>query len=363
MVAAARYGAEFDGYLVGAPGYRLPHSALAQLAGAQTWAPLMTPGATTRHPFAPNVQIPDLSTAFNEAERQAVGRAVLQQCDALDGVSDGMVQATQACQSVFKLDALPTCSAGAWSRDGTCLSTAQKKALAAVQSGFQDDQGRPLYMNFPWDPGIAGRNWAQWKFVNAMVLDPGAIGSVFAVPPLNVDSLRNDVQELAQRSLQSHTPNRESGMSLMSPPGHESGSSLDSLWARGAKMVIYHGVSDAIFSAEDTRRWWERLNTHRQGQGNDVARYFPVPGMNHCSAGPATDQFDLLMPLVRWVERATPPQAVPAQVRGLGNAGGLNDELPPGWSATRTRPLCAYPSVAKYKGSGSLEVAESFVCQ
>lgn len=85
--------------------------------------------------------------------------------------------------------------------------------------------------------------------------------------------------------------------------------------------------------------------------------------MNHCSAGPAADQFDLLMPLVRWVEQGIAPQAVPAQVRGAGNVGGVNDELPSHWSAQRARPLCAYPSVARYKGSGSLELAESFVCQ
>ncbi len=363
MVAAARYGEQFDGYLVGAPGYRLPHAALAQLAGAQTWAPLMTSGATTRHPFAPNVQIPDLSTALNEAERRAVGQAILQQCDALDGAVDGMVQATQACQTSFKLDRLPTCAAGALTRDGSCLSSAQKQALAAVQTGFQNEQGKAFYVNFPWDPGIAGRNWAQWKFVNAMALDPGAIGSVFAVPPLAVDSLRSDVQDLAARSLTASDGTRESGMSLMSPPGHETGASLDALWKRGAKMVIYHGVSDAIFSAEDTRQWWERLNAHRQGQASDVARYFPVVGMNHCSAGPAADQFDLLMPLVRWVEQGLAPQAVPAQVRGAGNAGGVNDELPAHWSAQRARPLCAYPSVARYKGSGSLELAENFVCQ
>lgn len=201
------------------------------------------------------MRLPDLSTAFNEAERRAVGQATIQQCDALDGAVDGMVQATQACQTTFRLDRLPTCAAGALTRDGTCLSSAQKQALAAVQTGFQNDQGKPFYMNFPWDPGIARRNWAQWKFVNAMALDPGAIGSVFAVPPLAVDSLRSDVQDLAARSLSASDGTRESGMGLMSPPGHETGASLDALWKRGAKMVIYHGVSDAIFSAEDTRQW------------------------------------------------------------------------------------------------------------
>jgi hypothetical protein len=128
-------------------------------------------------------------------------------------------------------------------------------------------------------------------------------------------------------------------------------------------MVLYHGVSDAIFSAEDTRQWVERVNHSQGGKANDFARYFPVPGMNHCSGGPATDQFDLLGPLVKWVEQGVAPQAVTASARGAGNAGGVNAELPTDWSANRTRPLCAYPSVAHYNGSGSVESASSFTCR
>jgi feruloyl esterase len=138
---------------------------------------------------------------------------------------------------------------------------------------------------------------------------------------------------------------------------------MGALRARGAKMVLYHGVSDAIFSADDTRQWMERLNQEKVNPGSDFARYFPVPGMNHCSAGLATDQFDLLTPLVQWVEQGLAPQAVVANSRGAGNPGGVNSELPASWSPTRTRPLCAYPSVATYKGSGSVEEAQNFSCK
>jgi feruloyl esterase len=156
---------------------------------------------------------------------------------------------------------------------------------------------------------------------------------------------------------------RESGWSLMTPPQESKPSNMGALRTRGAKMVLYHGVSDAIFSAEDTRQWMERLNQEKVNTGSDFARYFPVPGMNHCSAGLATDQFDLLTPLVQWVEQGIAPQAVVASVRGAGNAGGVNSELPANWSPTRTRPLCAYPTVATYKGSGSVEDAQNFSCK
>jgi feruloyl esterase len=85
--------------------------------------------------------------------------------------------------------------------------------------------------------------------------------------------------------------------------------------------------------------------------------------MNHCSGGPAADQVDLLTPLVQWVEQGIAPKSVVASVRGAGNAGGVNAELPKDWSPTRTRPLCASPTVAKYLGSGSIEDAANFSCR
>lgn len=361
MVAASRLGDQYDGYLVGAPGYRLPNAALAQLWGVQRWSPLATPGATVRHPMNPNVSIPDLGSALTAQERQTVARAILQRCDALDGLADGMVQATQACQAAFDVARdVPGCSG---TRDGSCLTPAQKTVLAQVYAGGQAAGGLAIYSAFPYDPGLAGNNWAQWKFVNAVALDPLSMGTVFTVPPRPVSPLTADVDTLLAAIAARNDIHRESGLELMSPPGHAQPDNLLPLRARGAKIVLYHGVSDAIFSAEDTRLWMERLDRTLGGQSADFARYFPVPGMNHCSGGPATDQFDLLGPLVQWVEHGMPPQAVPAMVRGAGNAGGVNAELPQDWSATRSRPLCAYPGIARYRGQGSPEEGGSFVCQ
>ena len=137
MVAASRLGDQYDGYLIGAPGYRLPNAALAQLWGAQRWNTLATPGATVRHPMNPNASIPDLGSALTAQERQTVARAMLQRCDALDGLADGMVQATQACQAAFDVQRdVPVCSGA---RDGSCLTPAQKNVLAQVHAGGVED--------------------------------------------------------------------------------------------------------------------------------------------------------------------------------------------------------------------------------
>ncbi len=361
MVAASRLGDQYDGYLIGAPGYRLPNAALAQLWGAQRWSPLATPGATVKHPMNPSASIPDLGSAFTAQERQTVARAILQRCDALDGLSDGMVQATQACQAAFDVARdVPACSGV---RDGSCLSPAQKTVLAQVHAGGKTTNGQTIYSAFPYDPGIAGSNWAQWKFVNAVALDPLAVSTVFTAPPMPTSPLTANIDALLPAIAASNETYRESGLALMSPPGHERPDKLRALRARGARIVLYHGVSDAIFSAEDTRQWVERLDASQGGRTADFARYFPVPGMNHCSGGPAADQFDLLSPLVRWVEEGVAPQAVTARVRGAGNPGGANTELPADWAADRSRPLCAYPTVARYRGQGSTEDARNFSCQ
>jgi feruloyl esterase len=290
-----------------------------------------------------------------------VANAITNKCDALDGAKDGMVQATQACQAVFDMKTdVATCTG---ERHGACLTNKQKEVIARVFDGANTVTGQRIYASFPYDPGLAGANWGTWKFVDALIRDPLAIGTIFSVPPTPLKPLEENVtQRLAMYSATSETY-RESGWSLMTPLGENQSDNLAALRNRGAKVVLYHGVSDAIFSAEDTRQWVERLGKSGLNPNSDFARYFPVPGMNHCSMGPAADQFDLLMPLVQWVEQGVAPQAVVASVRGTGNAGGVNAELPADWSPKRTRPMCAYPTAATYKGNGSIEDASNFSCR
>lgn len=360
MVAAARHGDQYDGYLVGAPGYRLPNAALAQLWAAPRWLALSTPGATVSHPLAPGVNLANLGTALTAAERQTVANAIVARCDALDGATDGMVQDVAACQKAFDLVRdVPTC---AGERTGQCLSAPQKKLLAEVYAGGTLADGRRIYSSFPWDPAIASANWAQWKFVNSQALDPAA-GYIFMTPPRSVDPFRFDVEDGFRAIFATSELFRESADAVITPPGKDDPVNLLALRNRGARMIVYHGVGDAIFSADDTVAWMTRLDRAFKGRAADFARYYPVPGMAHCSGGPSTDQFDLLTPLVNWVEKGIAPGAVTASARGPGAPGGANGEVPPNWSPGRTRPLCPWPQVARYNGSGDIERAENFTCR
>ena len=353
-MAASRFADQYDGILAGDPGYRLPLAATANIAGYQTYLSLATNPA-------------DVSTGFTVAERQVVSAAVALKCDALDGATDGLIQDTKACQAAFDLNRdVPTCTGA---RDGTCLSAAQKTAIGKLFAGATTSTGAKIYSSWPYDDGLATSNWgATWKFGAPPTRDAGAVGFIWEVAPeavagfngttfaatSNLDSLLSKIQATSATYV-------ENSLSFMTPP-HPT--DLSVLKGRGAKLMIFHGTSDPIFSSDDSVAYIQGLNLAANGaSAADFARLYLIPGMNHCGSGPSTDQFDMLTPLVNWVENGVAPDSVIANARGVGNLGGANADVPTTWSPSRSRPLCPYPQVARYNGSGSIEIASSFTCR
>lgn len=351
MIAATRYASDYDGILAGAPGYQLPKAAVANIAGGQLYASVATSA--------------DLATAFTPAERTTVANAVLAKCDALDGVADGLVQDVQACRAAFDLNRdVATCSGA---RDGTCLSAAQKTAIGKIFSGPTTSNGARIYSSFPYDPGIAGAGIPFWEFLAPVALDSGAVGLIFKVPPESpanfngpAFSLGANLDTLVEQIAATNSVYTESSLSFMRPP---TPANMGTLRDRGGKIMVYHGVSDPIFSVDDTESWYKDLQAANSGDASAFARFYRIPGMGHCSGGPATDQFDALSALVAWVEQGQAPDRLIATARGAGNAGGVNADLPASWAANRTRPLCPYPLVARYNGTGDVESAASFSCR
>jgi len=116
------------------------------------------------------------------------------------------------------------------------------------------------------------------------------------------------------------------------------------------KVLLYTGSSDPTFSPLELIDYYQRLAAANGGleTARSFARLFLVPGMTHCSGGRSLDDFDPLTALAQWVEEGRPPERMIAQGSAF-----------PG----RTRPLCAYPQQARYRGQGSTEVAENFECR
>jgi feruloyl esterase len=276
---------------------------------------------------------------------------------------------------VFSLQKdVPSCKA---ERDGTCLSEQQKNVLSQIFAGPKTSQGQLIYASFPFDSGFGagksgvpsggspvGSGVAFWEFFASTNLDSGATGIIFKVPPENPEgfksvefSLTTDLDALFKGIYASNDNYKEAAMSFMTPPNP---SDMKGLRNKGGKIIVYHGVSDSIFSIHDSEAW---LRGVQKNTGKDFAKLYPIPGMGHCSGGPATDQMDILTPLVKWVEEGVAPEAIVASARGAGDAGGANPDLPNTWDAARTRPLCPVPQVARYKGSGDIEKAENFSCK
>jgi hypothetical protein len=358
LVTAARLPHEYDGYLAGAPGYNLPLAALANIFGGQRYASLVE---APNNPATP----PGLESAFTSAERKTVASAVLARCDALDGAADGLVQDTRTCQRKFHfMRDVPTC-AGA--RDGSCLTQAQKVAIAPIFSGATTSNGTRFYAPFPFDSGIGASGIPFWEFTAPLVLDSGAVGAIFKVPPSTLAltngpafSLGLNIDTALAELFATNATYTESAMSFMTPP---EATDMNDVRRRGAKIIVYHGVSDPIFSVADTERWYRGIDRSSGGRADDFARLYNVPGMGHCSGGPATDQADFLTPLVDWVERGKAPGSIVASARGPGNAAAVNPEVPADWAPDRTRPLCPYPSVARYDGRGDIERASNWECR
>ncbi|MDZ7813361.1 MAG: tannase/feruloyl esterase family alpha/beta hydrolase [Ideonella sp.] len=356
LVAAARYADDYDGFLAGAPGYRLPLAALANIFGAQRYA-----SVATGDPKTPA----GLETGFTAAERRMVVSKVLERCDALDGATDGMVQDVQACQKAFKfMRDVPKCAKDV--RDGTCLTTAQKQAIAPIFRGARTRNGTPFYASFPYDAGLATTGVASWEFSAPLTRDSGAVGTIFKVPPSTAAltdgpgfTIGLDVDATLTELYATDATYTESAMSFMTPPADND---YGQVARRGGKILAYHGVSDQIFSVKDTEDWYRSLGRNSGIAPRQFARLYRVPGMGHCTGGPATDQADFLSPLVAWVEDGQAPQEIIATARGAGNAGGVNTDVPATWAANRSRPLCPFPKVASYRGTGDVEQASSWAC-
>jgi feruloyl esterase len=127
---------------------------------------------------------------------------------------------------------------------------------------------------------------------------------------------------------------------------------LNAFTSGGGKLIQYHGWADPQIPAASSTEYYDRV-LRAMGGFRGVAnsyRLFMVPGMAHCGGGTGTSTFDMLGALEQWVEQGKAPDSIPASRV----ANGKTD---------RTRPLCPYPQIATYKGSGSVDDAGNFVCK
>lgn len=353
MMLATRYPDLFDGIAAGAPGFALPRAAVAEMWDTQALA-----GVAKANGQPLTVQ--SLAQAFSAGDYALVRKSVLAACDSDDGAADGIVGAFAQCTSEKVLPQLAKVSCAGAKQDG-CLSGAQVEALRRIHDGAKNSKGEPLYAGFYWDGGWGDIGWQVWKSgagpmpaINVLMGAP-ALASIFTVPPTG---LADDVQAKLQYAL-SFDFDRDAPRIYATGSGFTRSAwtdigarttTLDAFRKRGGRLIVSQGASDPVFSLEDTVNWFKALDKQEAGRAASFVRLFAVPGMVHCAGGPATDGYDTLTALVEWAEHARAPESLEAKA-------GPRSPWP-----GRTRPLCSFPRIARYKGSGSLEEASSFTC-
>jgi feruloyl esterase len=264
---------------------------------------------------------------------------VVQQCDALDGLKDGMIFNPEACHFDPKV---LQCSG---EKDASCLTAAQVETIKKVFGGPHDSHGKAIYSNWPYDAGDDAMGWRVWMLgmgqmpaINVLIFPSFFNGLALAGSPPPIDIFRFNFDTDPAR--------------IDKASAEINATSLD--WSafhkHGGKLLLYNGMSDPVFSAFDLIRYYKQIEEHNGGEARteEFARLFLVPGMNHCGGGPALDDFDSLTALQEWVEEGKAPQSMISSGQAF-----------PG----RTRPLCAYPQIAIYDGKGNPEDAASFSCQ
>jgi feruloyl esterase len=368
MMAVQRFPKDFDAALIGYPGFRLPYASIAQLWDGQAFAPV----ARALGQIGSD-GVPLINKAMSDDDVILAQQAILSACDTLDETQDGMIENFTACTTPRVLPELAkvTCKGDtAADKTPTCLLPMQVAALRKVFGGPMTRDGKMIYSDWAWDAGIGARTangvtqgWRIWKMGGyASSTNNGALirlgapsnSAVFRSPPLTVSG---DVASLARYALSADIDEAYAASQVKWGPFNEAATDfmvaektdLSPFTRRGGKIILFHGVSDPVFSILDTVRWLDRVNSRAKGRASRFITFYAVPGMNHGRGGPATERFDMFSSLVDWREKGVAPGSITASA---------GSEAP--WPG-RTRLLCPYPAQPRRVGN-DIEQAASFRC-
>jgi len=313
LVEAQRFPNDFDGIVAGAAAN--PKTSL------DAWRLWMT-----------QAMLKDKASFIPEEKHRVIHQAVLKACDTLDGVEDGLIENPMRC----RFDPAVLACRGA---DGpNCLTAAQLEAAKVVMSPVKNRRtGELIFPGFEpgtelgWSRMLSGPDpyanaLEQFRYI--VFKDPKWDWRTF--------DLERDLaaaEKIGRDTLAAVDPN------------------LTAFAQRGGKLLTYHGWSDNSIAPQASVNFYTRALAATKAPTRDSTwlRLYMVPGMGHCSGGEGPDTFDMMSALDSWVEKGTLPQRIEASKITAGKV-------------TRTRPLCPYPQVARYKGTGSIDDAANFAC-
>lgn len=313
MKEAQRFPDDFDGIIAGAPGL--------------DWTSRAAQAVRVERELQKNE-----AGRLLKPQRELLHRAVLDACDALDGVKDGLVADPDRCRfdpAVLQCKAAP---------DASCLSAEQVATAQFIYASPPNPKsGRPVtglakgselgWTDIGWTASARATGLDQFRYI------------VFQNPKWQVSDFSFDSDIVRAEDVDGGTINALD-------------TNLRPFVDRGGKLLHYHGWSDPQISPGNSTQYYTRVSeTFGRTSNLDTSyRLFMVPGMGHCGGGEGPNTFDMIDALEQWVEHGNAPN----QIVATHSTNGQRD---------RTRPLCPYPQIATYRGSGSTDDAENFVCR
>jgi len=330
LMSAQRFPEDFDGVLVGAPVLDFASTQMSGIWNAKALA----------------------SGPLGADHLKVIADIAYGKCDASDGVRDGVIDDPRSCTFAPATD-LPRCSAEGASN--TCFTNAQTGALEAIYRGPSGANGS-IAPGWPVGAevasprgsdasGPASSGWAGW-FVPSQPAAPSqqlAYGESFMrYMAFGKADPRYDWREFDFDSDPQRMGDIRRILDATDPD-------LSRFSSHGGKILMYFGWADPALNPLMGVQYYEQLTTTMGQASQDFFKLYMVPGMFHCGNGVATASFDAFTPLVEWVEKGTAPSAI--------TAARVQDR-----KVVRTRPLCPYPQVARYRGTGSTDSAENFSC-
>ena len=310
---AQKFPADFDGIIAGAPANYQMHLHVWSVAVAQ--AVHKEPGS-----YIPPEKYP------------AIHKAVLEACDALDGLKDGLIQDPTRCH----FDPKSIQCAG--DDSPACLTAAQVEAARRLYAPVKNSHtGTEIFPGM--EPG-SELGWAGLAGPNAAAVATDTFTYlVYKDPNWDWHSMNPDTDT-------ARADKNDNGLIDAIDPN------LDPFFSHKGKLLMYHGWSDQLIAPGNSVNYYESV-VRRMGGGAaktaDEIRLFMVPGMAHCGGGEGPNTFDMVSALEQWVEQGKAPGRIVASHSQNG-------------TVDRTRPLCPYPQVARYQGNGSIDDAANFTC-
>ena len=323
LMAAQRFPRDFDGIVVGAPVLNFTDT---QIWGAWNAAALR-------------------EAPISLAKIRVVAQAVYARCDGLDGLEDGILDDPRRCDFAPARD-LPRCEGPTGDQ---CFSDAEVTALDKIYGGVES-RGEILFPGLPFgseaSPPSGRRRSSGW---DGWIISEGRPSrqEVFAETFLRFMAFEPDEPEFDLRDFDFDAdPHR---MDFIRSILDATDPDLSRFRDAGGKMIMYFGWADTALNPMMGVDYYEAVRDVTGPATSDFFRLFMVPGMFHCAGGLGVAQTDYLGALMDWVESGeAPDRLVAARV-----VGGRTE---------MTRPLCPYPEVAVYDGTGDPEAADSFVC-